>query len=654
MATRCGFPVPGSETATSSQIFRHKEALAGFKPRIDPSKSTVIEHYRENVMRYGDRPFLGTRWRTAKGELGPYTWKTWSEVDTLVKGLAAAIRALDLAGLTPSRPAHPTFGIMSPSREEWVMVELACQRQGVAIVPFGEKTKADDLRYMVEQTGIRTIACPVMCLKSLFRLKQGRADSFKNIVLWEGQVSTELAKQAESLGLKVYFFPLISTQFPPIPDASPRSQDLYCICYTSGTTGKPKGATLTNGMFLAHAVNLLGTVMQMSERDVVFSVLPLHHIYQRNIYLQAVIGGAAYAFSHGNIEELLDDMRILRPTFCALVPRILNKLYDSIRIQIDRFESAHKALTLQVINEKIHNFTLNHPSDSALLPLKSQFGGCLRAIVTAAAPIRLEVQQFLSVVLSVPVLECYGMTEMTGIATVARDIWSEEGVGSPTVNAEIRLKDIPEMGYSTKGNPPKGEICLRGPIKMLGYFLDPVRTREAIDSEGWLHSGDVGELTPTGCFKIIDRVKNFFKLSQGIYISPGELEAVYILSRYVMQVFVTGHSERDYLVAIVVPDLAFLQREFPNQSLPELCQSPHCRRLILSDIQSIAKDRGLSSMMVPKNIYLESQPFTLKNGLLNQMQKLLRYKAEMKYKDTIRRLYEEGPAALQGGARPRL
>jgi long-chain acyl-CoA synthetase len=639
--------VLGSETAHSSPIIRHKEALAGFKPRIDPAKATVLEHYRETVQRYWDRPFLGTRLRTSKGDLGPYMWKTWGETDALVLHLAAALKGLGLAGLSQGNPAYPTFGIMSPSCEEWVMVDLACQRQGITLIPLGDKVKPEDLRYMVKQTGVTTIACPLMCLKPVLRLKRGGAETVKNVILWENQVPEEALKQAESLGLRIFYLSQLITRFQPIPDSNPQPEDIYCICYTSGTTGKPKGVIITHAMFLAEAATLQGTVLDLRPVDIVYSYLPLQHIYERDMYSQVLVSGAAYAFSHGNPDEILEDMYLLRPTVCAMVPRVLNKIYDTMQAQIESLEPVHKELIRRVLNEKTTQRLLKHPSDFVFAQFRAQFGSSLRGMVSSSAPLRREVLNFFVSVLSSPLLECYGMTEVTGIAAMTQDLSVGPGVGSPTLNVEMKLVDLGELGYSSKANPPKGEICFRGPIKTPGYFLDPVRTKEAIDEEGWMHSGDVGELTPTGSFKIIDRVKHFFKLSQGIYIAPEKLENVYRLSRFVTQVFITGSSIRDYLVAIVVPDLAYLQQQFSDLPASSLCQSLKCRQAILTDILALAKKHAITSVMRPKQIFLDPQPFSIKNRLLNQTQKFMRHAAEVKYRDIVEQLYEEGPLSLE-------
>lgn len=647
MAGRYGFPVAGSETANSTAIIRHKDALIGFKPRIDPAKGTVLEHYLETVQRYADRPFLAVRLRTARGELGPYIWKTWAEVDVLVLKLAAALKGLELTGQSQGFPAYSTFGIMSPSCEEWVMVDLACQRQGITLVPLGDKVKPEDLRYMVKQTGVNTIACPLVCLKPVLRLKRGGADTVKNVIVWENQVPEEAKKLAESLGIRVFHLSQLLAQFQPIPDVHPQPEDIYCICYTSGTTGKPKGVIITHSMFLAEAATLQGTVLHLRPVDIVYSYLPLQHIYERDVYSQVLVSGAAYAFSHGNPDEILEDMYLLRPTVCAMVPRVLNKIYDAMQAQIDTLEPTHRELIRRILDEKVQKRMLKHPSDFVFAQFRAQFGSSLRGMVSSSAPLRREVLNFFVSVLSSPLLECYGMTEVTGIAAMTQDLSVGPGVGSPTLNVEMKLVDLGELGYSSKASPPKGEICFRGPLRTPGYFLDSTRTQEAIDSEGWMHSGDVGELTPMGCFKIIDRVKHFFKLSQGIYIAPEKLENVYRLSRYVMQVFITGSSIRDYLVAIVVPDLAYLQQQFPNEPSESLCKSLKCRQAVLTDILALAKKHAITSVMRPKQIYLDPQPFSIKNRLLNQTQKFMRHAAEAKYRPIVEKLYEEGPLQLE-------
>lgn len=185
--------------------------------------------------------------------------------------------------------------------------------------------------------------------------------------------------------------------------------------------------------------------------------------------------------------------------------------------------------------------------------MKAILGGNVRLMVTGSAPIAGDVLEFLKIAFCCELVEGYGMTE-----TCAGSVCTKEGdpmsgiVGGPVQNVKIRLRDLPEMGYLSTNNPPKGEVCFWGTSIMKGYFKNPEKTAEAVSEDGWLYSGDVGMVLPNGAIKIVDRAKNIFKLSQGEYIAPEKLENVYVQSNYVAQVWMYGDSLRDFVVGFIV------------------------------------------------------------------------------------------------------
>jgi long-chain acyl-CoA synthetase len=191
---------------------------------------------------------------------------------------------------------------------------------------------------------------------------------------------------------------------------------------------------------------------------------------------------------------------------------------------------------------------------------KEAFGGRVRLMVTGSAPISGDILDFLKVVTCAPVLEGYGSTETTGGSFVCYPEDGDSGhVGGPLRNVEFKVIDVPEMKYLSTDrdeqgrSTPRGEICIRGGGLFRGYYKDDEKTNEAIDKEGWFHTGDVGMIRPNGSLKIVDRVKNIFKLQQGEYIAPEKVENVYIKCRGISEVFVYGNSLHSFCVGIVVP-----------------------------------------------------------------------------------------------------
>lgn len=193
--------------------------------------------------------------------------------------------------------------------------------------------------------------------------------------------------------------------------------------------------------------------------------------------------------------------------------------------------------------------------------LKKIFGGKIRICLSSSAPISRKVLEFYKVILSCPVLEGYGQTEATGVKSLTIALDPESGhVGGILPSLEMKLMDVPEMSYfatdvDAKGNPtPRGEICTRGESIFQSYYKQPEKTKETIDEDGWMHSGDVGVMLPNGGFKVIDRKKNIFKLSQGEYIAPEKVENIYVRCRGVAEAFLYGESLKDYCVGIIVPN----------------------------------------------------------------------------------------------------
>jgi len=182
-------------------------------------------------------------------------------------------------------------------------------------------------------------------------------------------------------------------------------------------------------------------------------------------------------------------------------------------------------------------------------------------MVTGSAPIASDVLDFLKIAFCCPIIEGYGMTETSAgsVTTTFGDPLSGH-VGGPLANVKIRLRDIPEMGYMSTNDPPKGEICMWGPSIMKGYFKNPEKTAEAL-TDGWMASGDVGVINPkNGSIKIIDRAKNIFKLSQGEYIAPEKLENIYIQSQWLAQVWIHGDSLHDFILIIAVLEPTELEK----------------------------------------------------------------------------------------------
>jgi len=229
-------------------------------------------------------------------------------------------------------------------------------------------------------------------------------------------------------------------------------------------------------------------------------------------------------------------------------------------------------------------------------------------------------------------------------------------VGGPLSGNDIKLVDVPEMGYlstdKVDGVPmPRGEICYKGENIIIGYYKAPERTKEAIDEDGWLHSGDVGVILPNGAVKITDRKKNIFKLSQGEYIAPEKLENTYLKSPFVTQIFVYGDSLKDYLIALIVPDEKHIKNWISTQTsisdYSAALKSDDLKKAVLVNLASLAKESKFNGLEIPKQFELLEEPFSVDNGILTPTLKIKRHDAKIKYESLIKDLYDLPPMSTK-------
>ena len=446
----------------------------------------------------------------------------------------------------------------------------------------------------------------------------------------------------------------------------PSGKDVFTFCYTSGTTGDPKGALLTHENLIS-AISSVKDRFPINSNDRHISYLPLAHIFERICMAQIYMAGGSIAFYRGDPLLLIEDLQACRPTTFPAAPRVLNKIFDKIQVGIAAAGGMKKKLFDAAIATKTKNLLatgqLTHSVYDRLIFNKIKKGlgmDCIRIMVSGSAPLSKTVMNFYRVMLGVPVVEGYGQTENAACCTVslAEDMSTSGHVGIPNPATEITLADVPEMGYfhtdtDHKGQPcqGRGEIWVRGPTVFKGYYKQPEKTRETVDEEGWLRSGDIGLWTEDGNLQIIDRKKNIFKLSQGEYVAPEKIENVIIQSLLIGQAFVHGDSLQSALVAVVIPEEESVRNllqaagnaSLAKASFSDICKDDKLKAIIMTEVQKIGKTNGLHGFEIPKAIHLSDQPFTVEGGLLTPTFKLKRQQAREKFEREIERMYSEMP-----------
>ncbi|XP_012889248.1 PREDICTED: long-chain-fatty-acid--CoA ligase 6 isoform X1 [Dipodomys ordii] len=603
---------------------------------------TMYQVFHRGLSISGNGPCLGFR-----KPKQPYQWLSYQEVANRAEFLGSGLLQHNCKAQTDQ-----FIGVFAQNRPEWIIAELACYTYSMVVVPLYDTLGPGAIRYIINTAGICTVIVdkPQKAVLLLEHVERKETPGLNLIILMEpfdealrerGQKSGVVIKSMQSMedcGQENRQAPV-----PPQPD------DLSIVCFTSGTTGNPKGVMLTHGNVVADFSGFLKvTESQWAPTcaDVHFSYLPLAHMFERMVQSVVYCHGGRVGFFQGDIRLLSDDMKALQPTIFPVVPRLLNRMYDKIFSQADTplkrwlLEFAAKRKQAEVRSGIIRN---NSIWDELFFnKIQASLGGRVRMIVTGAAPASPTVLGFLRAALGCQVYEGYGQTECTaGCTFTTPGDWTSGHVGAPLPCNLIKLVDVEELNYWThKG---EGEICVRGPNVFKGYLKDEDRTKEALDSDGWLHTGDIGKWLPEGTLKIIDRKKHIFKLAQGEYVAPEKIENIYIRSEPVAQIYVHGDSLKAFLVGIVVPDPEVMplwaQKRGIEGEYAELCTRKELKKAILDDMVRLGKESGLYSFEQVKAIYIHCEMFSVQNGLLTPTLKAKRPELKEYFKTQIEELY---------------
>jgi len=660
--------VPNKKAATSTapgegDIRRNPKAKDSFLKTSEKHPCTTLyEAFQLAVRTNPSGRFVGTRIADPSDPtgktLGGYRWKTYAEAEEITKNISSAFAHLDLCPANPSAPVtQGKLGLFSTNREEWVLLETAANRLGLVTVPLYDTLGPQAVEDIVQLCEIHTVCCSAEKFNALFDTKK-HCPTLKSIIMYETPTE-EQTKKCKDAGVTLYGFEQLQAigKSNAKPDTPPKAEDVATFCFTSGTTGKSKGAMLTHGNIIADVAGVVISGIEIEPRDVHVSYLPLAHMFERCVVVAIIMAGASMGFFQGNPTKLLDDIAVLKPTIFPSVPRLFSKIHDKIKDTIEKTGGISKALFDRAFASKEANMPYGEFSHMlwdrlVFSKIRQRLGGRVRYIVTGSAPISADTMNFLRICFCATVFEGYGQTECAAAGCLTHPLEYTVGhVGGPLACNEIKLVDVAEMNYTDddkdeNGVPtPRGEVCFRGTNVFKGYYKMDDLTKEAIDKDGWLHSGDIGMWLPNNALKIIDRKKNIFKLSQGEYVAAEKIENVY-KTPLVAQSFVYGDSLKHYLVGIIVPEKADLEawartNNIAFETYEQLCANPEAKKFVMADLTKSAKDKKLRSFECVKTIYLEANLFSVENDLLTPTFKLKRPQAKKKYEDVINKLYAE-------------
>jgi long-chain acyl-CoA synthetase len=567
---------------------------------------------------------------------GSYQSRTFKEVRTMVEQLAAGLKQL-------GAEQEDKILLLSENRMEWALADYAILTLGGISVPIYPTLLPSHIEFIINNSEGKIILVSGDHQLQKVREIKNKIPRIKQIIIMEGEGGKDILKWKEVLQ-KGQEYLQKNPDFINQNLAKIKREHLASIIYTSGTTGVPKGVMLTHGNFLSNVEGALEAI-HVSEEDVFLSFLPLSHIFERMAgHFLATHCGSTIAYAE-NIETVAQNLQEVHPTVMTSVPRFFEKIYarvlDSLEegpptkkkifmwaIQVGKKANLYKqkGLSLQGILKIKHKIA----DKLVYSKLRERVGGRARLFVSGGAPLSRDIAEFFNAA-GLLLLEGYGLTESSPVITVSRETNFKFGSpGLPIVNVEVAITD-------------DGEILTRGPHVMKGYYKNEEDTKEAIDAEGWLHTGDIGYIDKDGFIFITDRKKNIIVTSGGKNIAPQPIENLLVTSKYIEQSVVLG-DKRKYCVAFIVPNLENLKvyaekNNIGYQNEDELIKNTAINQLIRKGIDAVSAD--LASYETIKKFCLLKDPFTIESGELTPSLKVKRNVVEQRYKSLIDEMYKE-------------
>lgn len=651
-------------------------SVNNFKEDIEKKfeNRTLIEKSIENMIKFKDRNCLGYR-KKKEGKVDDsdkayedvFTYFTYSQVHKMTLNFAKNIHLRNdlLYKDTFDNRDFKLIGIFARNCTEWVVTDMGCQMDSITTVTLYSTLGPDAFSYICNQTQISTICVsPDLVPMLIENKKKLNITSLRNAIIFDLTIDAD-SNCIEALnqgGFEVISFKSLIEENKEVNDKDlelSKPDTVLTICYTSGTTGNPKGVMVIQRNMIAMLVSCIAdSGAPIDENGAHLSFLPLAHIMERFIIAGYMSVAAKVGFLTGSVKTTAArDIELLKPTLLFVVPRVLQTFRMKIFQSFDKLPGFKRRLAYKALSVKRENFrrygVITHAFYDKVVfsQIRKTFGGEVKCILCSSAPLPRELAEDFKIFLSVPILEGWGMTEFAGpaFATNYTD-YTNYTAGGVMSCSYMKVVDVPQLDYTSQTVingvlSPSGEICIKGPATCIGYYKNEEENQKTFDSEGFLHTGDIGCLTPyNNGMKIVDRVKEIFKLSQGEYIIPNKLENVYSKSKYVNQILIYGNSTKNHIIAIIAPNKQCCA-EFLNLSLDKeietICNNIDLENEIRNDLSRLAKENNLNSLEKVTHFILTLEEFSIENDCITPTMKLIRKKIEKKYKEQIEELYNK-------------
>jgi len=576
--------------------------------------------------RLGDRPFL---WAKVDDVYRPHSW------NDVADRVTAAAHGLKAAGVK----AGDRVMLVSENRPEWLIADIAIMSIGAIAVPAYTTNTAVNHLHIINDSGCRVI---IVSTPQLARpVLSAAAECDRKLALYVMDEPEKTMRSETEVHAWSDLLAAGANQPSPPPDVVMLARgDVCCLIYTSGTGGLPRGVMQTHGNILCNCAGAKEVLRPLGIGDEVFlSFLPLSHSYEHTGGQFFPISLGAQIYYAERVETLTTNLGEARPTIMTAVPR----LYESMRARILAGLKSQSALKRNLFQLTLELGQKRYETPEAMTlwdktrdkvcdvmvrtKVGKRFGGRLKAMISGGAPLNYDVGVFF-IALGVRLLQGYGQTEAGPVvsANLATKI-KLNTVGPPMKGVEVKIAD-------------DGEILIRGELVMKGYWNDPDGTIATIDSDGWLHTGDIGRLDEDNYIEITDRKKDIIVNSGGDNVSPQRIQGVLGLEESVAQAMVYG-DKRPYITALIVPDADFAAAWAKANNAPEdlasLANNAEFKAVIGKAVENANKQ--LSAIEKVRKFTLATQPFSVENGQMTPTLKVRRHAILREYRGALDALY---------------
>ncbi|MFZ3216362.1 MAG: long-chain fatty acid--CoA ligase [Candidatus Acidiferrales bacterium] len=584
--------------------------------------------------------FLDALDRYANPKLQIYkTAKGWESIPAgeMLRRVASLAKALDELGIK----AGDRVGIFAPNCPEWHVADFAISGLGAVTVPVYFNESADRMVYILNDSGARIVISKGEAQARRIAEARERLPQLENVI----SVALPNDLQREILRYESLIATGGDAEVAEYrkKSAAVAGNQLATLIYTSGTTGEPKGVMLTHANLTSNALDSLKE-HEFLPGDVSLEFLPLAHVYERTVAYGYFSRGVSIAYQE-QIEAVAEALLEVRPTMTAAVPRLFEKMYANIIEKGHRETGLKRKIfdwALRAAAEAVPWKAYGRPASSGLRlrwriadrlvysKVRAGLGGRIRTFCSGGGPLAPELAEFFWS-LDVPVYQGYGLTETSPVVTANLPTANKVGtVGRPIPHVEVKIAG-------------DGEILVKGPNVMQGYYHKPAETREVLSEDGWFRTGDIGRLDEDGYLIITDRKKELLKTAAGKFVAPAPIENLLKTCPYVTNAIVVG-DKRKFVSVLLVLNAAAVEAEgkrrghefaSPSQMISDLW----VRDLIAGEVERLTA--SLAQYEKPKRFALLDQDFTYASGELTYTLKMKRRVIEQRYQDVIARLYAD-------------